>query len=202
MRTTTMISVVHALPSPNGDCPQFESLVTGTGNRSCSVGEKAHTFDGALLAGVHCPMQARRRALCHRGASCGTFAPRAFLPSAAARHVDVNIAQSCHCRGASLHSPPSFSSSHYFASVFWARHPPCSAPVPPMQGKVAVQGQVRDAHRNVLMLEVVAAAMKKWRQCHHARGGVIHPQVRQQGTMQAGFDRAPCDASPTRTTRG
>ncbi len=161
MRTKTTMWVALASPSPDGDRPRFESPVTGTGNQSRSVGEEARAFDGALLAGVHRPMQARRRALHRRVASCGKVAPRSFVPSAATRHVDVDVARSSRCRGASLHSPPSFSSSRYFTSVFRARRPPRAAAVAPVQSEVAVQGQERDAHRDVPALEVVAAAMKK-----------------------------------------
>ncbi len=159
MRKTPTISVVLASPSPDGDRPLFESPVTETGDRSRSVGEGARAFDGALHAGMHRPMQARRRALHRRGASCGTIAPRAFVPPAATRHVDVDVARSSRCRGASLHSPPSFSSSRYFASVFRARRFPAPPPPPPVQSEVAVQGQECDAHRDVPTLEVVAAAM-------------------------------------------
>ena len=106
MRTTTMILVALASPSSEGDRPQFKSPIARTGNRSCSVGEEARAFDGALLAGAHCPMQARRRAL-----------PRAFVPSAATRHVDVDVARSGCCRGASLHSSPSFSSYLVYSNI-------------------------------------------------------------------------------------
>jgi hypothetical protein len=110
MRTMMTILVVLISPLSEGDCPQFKFPITGTSNRSCSVGEEAHAFDGALLAGAHRPMQARRCVLCHRGASCGTAGPCAFVPSAATRHVDVDVARSGRCCGASLHSSPSFSS--------------------------------------------------------------------------------------------
>jgi hypothetical protein len=59
MCKTTTTSDILALPLPDGDCPLFESPVAGTGNQSRSVLEEARAFDGALLAGVHCPMQAR-----------------------------------------------------------------------------------------------------------------------------------------------
>jgi hypothetical protein len=58
MRTMMTILVVLALPSPKRDCMRFESPVSGTGDRSRSVGEEACAFDGALLSGVHRPMQA------------------------------------------------------------------------------------------------------------------------------------------------
>jgi hypothetical protein len=117
MRTATTILVILALPLPDGDCLQFESPVTGTSNQSSSIGEEAHVFDGALLAGVHRPMQAQRRAPHYRGTSCGTVAPHAFVPSAATCHVDINVAQSGRCCGISLHSSPSFFPSHYIASI-------------------------------------------------------------------------------------
>ncbi len=117
MRTTTMILVALASPSSEGDRPRFKSPIARTGNQSCSVGEEARAFDGALLAVVHRPMQARRRTLRHRGASCGTAAPRAFIPSAATRHVDVDVDRSGCCRGASLHSSPSFSSNLVYSNI-------------------------------------------------------------------------------------
>jgi hypothetical protein len=58
MRTTTILVVLVSL-LPDGDCPQFKSPVTGTGDQSRSVVEEACAFDGALLAGVHRPMQVR-----------------------------------------------------------------------------------------------------------------------------------------------
>ncbi len=45
MPTTMTILVVLALPSPDRDCPRFESPVAGTCDRSRSVGEEARTFD-------------------------------------------------------------------------------------------------------------------------------------------------------------
>ncbi len=125
MRTMTTILVVLASLSPDGDRPQFKSPVAGTGDQSRSVGEEAHVFDGALLAGAHRPIQARQCALRHRGTSWGTVAPRAFVPSAATRHVDVDVAQSGRCCGASLQSSP-FSSSRYIASVSVVSIPPPS----------------------------------------------------------------------------
>ncbi len=59
IRTTTKILVVLALPLFDRDHPQFKSQVAGTGDQSCSVVEEAHAFGGALLTGVHRPMQAR-----------------------------------------------------------------------------------------------------------------------------------------------
>jgi hypothetical protein len=85
------ILVALASPSSEGDRPQLKSPVAGTGDRSRSVGEEARAFDGALLAGAHRPMQAQRRALRHRSASCRTAAPCAFVPSAATRHVDIDV---------------------------------------------------------------------------------------------------------------
>jgi hypothetical protein len=104
MRTTTMISIVLAY----GDRPLFNSPVARTGDRSCSAGEEARAFDGALLTGAHRPMQARRRALRHRDALCGTVPPHAFVPSAATHHVEVDVARSGRCCGASHNSSPSF----------------------------------------------------------------------------------------------
>ncbi len=117
MRTTMTILVVLVSPSPNRDCPRFKFLVARTSNQSCSVEKEVHAFDRALLAGVHRLTQAQRRALRHRGTSCGTVASCAFVSSAATRHVNINGAQSGRCHGASLHSSPSFSSSRYVASV-------------------------------------------------------------------------------------
>ncbi len=58
MCTMMTILVILASPLPDRDREQFESPVAGTCNQSCSVVEEAHAFDGALLAGVHPPMQA------------------------------------------------------------------------------------------------------------------------------------------------
>jgi hypothetical protein len=58
MCMTTTISVVLTSPSHDRDRLQFESPVAGTGDQSCSVVEEVRALDGALLAGVHRPMQA------------------------------------------------------------------------------------------------------------------------------------------------
>ncbi len=108
MRTTAMISIVLALPSPDGDCPRFNSPIAGTGDQSCSAGEKARVFDGALLTGAHRWMQAQWRMLRHWDASCGTVPPRTFVHSTVTRHVEVDVAQSGRCCSASLHCSPSF----------------------------------------------------------------------------------------------
>ncbi len=108
MRTMAMISIVLALPLPDGDRPRFNSPVAGTGDQSCSAGEEARAFDGALLAGAHRPMQAQWRALCHWDASCGTVPPCTFVPSAATCYVKVDVTRSGRCCSASLHSSPSF----------------------------------------------------------------------------------------------
>ncbi len=60
MHITMTILVVLALPSPDGDCPHFESPVAGSGDRSCSVVEEARAFHGAFLTGVHRRMQVRK----------------------------------------------------------------------------------------------------------------------------------------------
>jgi hypothetical protein len=54
---------------------------------------------------------------------------------------------------------------------------PAPPPPPPVQSEVAVQGQERDAHRDVPTLEVVAAAMKKRRRRRRARGGDDPPPI-------------------------
>jgi hypothetical protein len=105
---TTKILVILAMLLPNGDHPQFKSPVSGTSHQSCSIGEETCAFAGALLAGVHCQMQVRSRAIPCQGASCKTVATWAFVPPGLTHHVDVNITQSSHCCRASLHSSPSF----------------------------------------------------------------------------------------------
>jgi hypothetical protein len=95
MRTTTMISIILASPSPGRVRPGFNSPVAGTGNRSCSAREEVGVFYGALLARAHRPMQARWRALRHQDASCGTAPPCAFVPSPATCQVEgFNVARS------------------------------------------------------------------------------------------------------------
>jgi hypothetical protein len=123
------ILVIHMLPSPDGDCLQFNSPVARIGDQSYSVVEEVLAFNGALLAGVHRPMQTQWRTFCCWGTFCRTVAPLTFVPPVATRHADVNVARSSHCCGASLHSSPCFSSSHYVASHFIisvSPHPPLS----------------------------------------------------------------------------